>query len=117
MTDTETDRLFCRIVSKDAPAQAVLDRDDVLAFRDVNPQAPTHILVIPKRHVATLETVPDDGGQLLASLVGAVNEVAREDGVAGAYRLVTNVGRGAGQSVDHLHLHVLGGRGLTWPPG
>ncbi len=117
MTDTETDCLFCRIVTKDVPAQVVLDRDDVLAFRDVNPQAPTHILVIPKRHVASLEAVPDDGGELLGSLVAAVNEVAREDGVAGAYRLVTNVGRGAGQSVDHLHLHVLGGRGLTWPPG
>ena len=100
---TESDCLFCKIVSKDVPAQVVLDHDEVLAFRDVNPQAPTHVLVIPKHHVA--------------SLVAAVNEVAREDGVAGAYRLVTNVGRGAGQSVDHLHLHVLGGRGMTWPPG
>ena len=114
---TESDCLFCKIVSKDVPAQVVLDHDDVLAFRDVYPQAPTHVLVIPKQHVASLEAVPDDGGPLLASLVAAVNEVAREDGVAGAYRLVTNIGRGAGQSVDHLHLHVLGGRGLTWPPG
>ena len=114
---TDGDCLFCKIVSKDVPAQVVLDHDDVLAFRDVNPQAPTHVLVIPKHHVASLEAVPDDGGQLLASLVAAVNEVARTDGVAGAYRLVTNVGRGAGQSVDHLHLHVLGGRGMTWPPG
>ena len=114
---TETDCLFCKIVSKDVPAQVVLDHDDVLAFRDVNPQAPTHVLVIPKQHVASLEAVPDDGGQLLTSLVAAANEVAREDGVGGAWRLVTNVGRGAGQSVDHLHLHVLGGRGFTWPPG
>ena len=112
---TDGDCLFCKIVSKDVAAQVVLDRDDVLAFRDVNPQAPTHVLVIPKQHVASLEAVPEDGGQLLASLVAAANEVARTDGVAGAYRLVTNVGRGAGQSVDHLHLHVLGGRGLTWP--
>jgi histidine triad (HIT) family protein len=114
---TETDCLFCKIVSKEVPAQVVLDREDVLAFRDVNPQAPTHILVIPKRHVASLEALPDDAGPLLAGLVAAVNEVAREDGVAGGYRLVTNVGRVAGQSVDHLHLHVLGGRGMTWPPG
>ena len=114
---TDTDCLFCKIVNKDVPAQVVLDGDDVLAFRDVNPQAPTHVLVIPKQHVASLEAVPEDGGQLLASLVAAVNEVAREDGVAGGFRVVTNVGRAAGQSVDHLHLHVLGGRGMTWPPG
>jgi histidine triad (HIT) family protein len=114
---SEGDCLFCRIVSKDVPAQVVLDRDDVLAFRDVNPQAPTHVLVIPKQHVASLEAVPPDAGPLLASLVAAANEVAREDGVAGGWRLVTNVGRAAGQSVDHLHLHVLGGRAMTWPPG
>jgi histidine triad (HIT) family protein len=114
---TNSDCLFCRIVSKDVPAQVVLDRDDVLAFRDVNPQAPTHILVIHKQHLASLEAVEDRHAQLLASLVEAVNEVAREDSVAGAYRLVTNIGRGAGQSVDHLHLHVLGGRGFAWPPG
>jgi histidine triad (HIT) family protein len=114
---TDGDCLFCKIVSKEVPAQLVLDRDDVLAFRDVNPQAPTHVLVIPKRHVPSLEAVGPDQGPLLASLVAAVNEVAREDGIAGGYRLVTNVGRTAGQSVDHLHLHVLGGRSLTWPPG
>ena len=114
---SDPDCLFCKIVSKDVPAQVVLDHDDVLAFRDVNPQAPTHVLVIPKQHLASLEAVTDGHGDLLASLVSAANEVAREDGVAGAYRLVTNIGRGAGQSVDHLHLHVLGGRGMTWPPG
>jgi histidine triad (HIT) family protein len=114
---TQTDCLFCKIVSKDIPARVVLDRDDVLAFRDVNPQAPTHILVIPKEHLTSLEAVTHGHGELLASLVAAANEVAREDGVAGAWRLVTNIGRGAGQSVDHLHLHVLGGRGFSWPPG
>jgi histidine triad (HIT) family protein len=114
---TDPDCLFCKIVSKDVPAEVVLDRDDVLAFRDVNPQAPTHVLVIPKRHVPSLEAVPADAGPLLASLVAAVNEIAREDGVAGGFRVVTNVGPAAGQSVDHLHLHVLGGRGMSWPPG
>jgi histidine triad (HIT) family protein len=114
---SDGDCLFCKIVSKDVPAQVVLDRDDVLAFRDVNPQAPTHVLVIPKEHVPSLEAVPADAGPLLASLVAAAAEVAREDGVAGSWRLVTNIGRGAGQSVDHLHLHVLGGRSFTWPPG
>ncbi len=114
---TDGDCLFCKIVSKDVPAQLVLDRDDVLAFRDVNPQAPTHVLVIPKEHISSLEALEDRHAALLASLVAAVNEVAREDGVAGGFRLVTNVGPAAGQSVDHLHLHVLGGRSMTWPPG
>jgi histidine triad (HIT) family protein len=113
----DSDCLFCKIVAKEVQAQVVLDRDDVLAFRDVNPQAPTHILVIPKEHVPSLEAVAGSQGPLLSSLVAAVNEVAREDGVAGGFRVVTNVGRAAGQSVDHLHLHVLGGRGMTWPPG
>jgi histidine triad (HIT) family protein len=113
----DSDCLFCKIVAKEVQAQVVLDRDDVLAFRDVNPQAPTHILVIPKVHVPSLEAVAGSHGPLLSSLVAAVNEVAREDGVAGGFRVVTNVGRAAGQSVDHLHLHVLGGRGMTWPPG
>ena len=117
MTDSDPDCLFCRIVAGEVPSDRVHEDDDVIAFRDIAPRAPTHVLVIPKQHVASLEAVPDDGGQLLASLVAAANEVAREDGVAGAYRLVTNIGRGAGQSVDHLHLHVLGGRGFTWPPG
>jgi histidine triad (HIT) family protein len=114
---SDPDCLFCKIVRKDVPAQVVLDRDDVLAFRDVNPQAPTHVLVIPKEHLASLEAVGDQHGPLLASLVAAANQVARDDGVAGGYRLVTNIGRVAGQSVDHLHLHVLGGRSFSWPPG
>ena len=114
---SDPDCLFCRIVSKDVPAQVVLDRDNVLAFRDVNPQAPTQVLVNPKQHLASLEALTEGHAQLLASLVAAANEVAREVGVAGGWRLVTNIGRGAGQSVDHLHLHVLGGRGFTWPPG
>jgi histidine triad (HIT) family protein len=114
---TDGDCLFCKIVRKEVPAQLVLDREDVLAFRDVNPQAPTHVLVIPKEHIPSLEAVGDEHDQLLSSLVAAVNEVARADGVAGGFRVVTNVGRQAGQSVDHLHLHVLGGRPMSWPPG
>jgi histidine triad (HIT) family protein len=114
---SDGDCLFCKIVNKEVPAQVVLDTADVLAFRDVNPQAPTHILVIPKKHIASVEALGQEHGPVLASLVAAVNEVAREDGVAGGFRVVTNVGRAAGQSVDHLHLHVLGGRAMTWPPG
>jgi histidine triad (HIT) family protein len=114
---TDPDCLFCRIVAKELPAEVVLDRDDVLAFRDVNPQAPTHVLVVPKEHLPSLEAVGAGHEPLLASLVDAVNEIARADGVDGGFRMVTNVGPAAGQSVDHLHLHVLGGRAMTWPPG
>ena len=114
---TDTDCLFCKIAAGDVPADLVHESATTVAFRDLQPQAPTHVLVIPKQHLASLEAVGDGHGQLLTSLVAAANEIAREDGVAGAYRLVTNIGRGAGQSVDHLHLHVLGGRGFTWPPG
>jgi len=111
------DDLFCRIVRGDIPADVVLDTDDVLAFRDINPQAPSHVLVVPKEHLATLEEVGERHAALLVALVGAVNEVARKEGVAGGFRVVTNIGPAAGQSVDHLHLHVLGGRDLGWPPG
>jgi histidine triad (HIT) family protein len=113
----DPDCLFCRIVAKEIPAEVVLDRDDVLAFRDVNPQAPTHVLVVPKQHLPSLEAVGNGHEPLLASLVDAVNEIARAEGVDGGFRVVTNVGPAAGQSVDHLHLHVLGGRAMTWPPG
>ena len=113
----DPDCLFCKIAAKEIPADVVLDRDDVLAFRDVNPQAPPHVLVIPKDHRKSLEAVGAGHEPLLASLVDAVNEVARNDGVDGGFRVVTNIGAAAGQSVDHLHLHVLGGRAMTWPPG
>ena len=113
----DADCLFCRIVAKEVPADVVLDRDDVLAFRDANPGAPVHVLVVPKEHLPSLEAVAAHHGPLLADLVVAANDVARAEGVAGGFRLVTNVGPAAGQSIDHLHLHVLGGRQLAWPPG
>jgi histidine triad (HIT) family protein len=109
--------LFCRIAKGEVPADVVLDAGDVLAFRDINPQAPTHVLVIPRDHVASLEALEERHGELLSNLVRATNEVARQEGVAGGFRVVTNIGPSAGQSVDHLHLHVLGGRTLHWPPG
>jgi histidine triad (HIT) family protein len=109
--------LFCRIAKGEIPAEVVLDHADVLAFRDINPQAPAHLLAIPKEHVPSLEALTEEHGALLANLVRAINEVARQEGIAGGFRVVTNVGRAAGQSVQHLHLHVLGGRSLHWPPG
>jgi histidine triad (HIT) family protein len=109
--------LFCRIAKGEVPAEVVLDTSDVLAFRDINPQAPTHVLVIPRDHVESLEGLSRAHGELLLNLVEATNQVARQEGVAGGFRVVTNIGAAAGQSVDHLHLHVLGGRSMHWPPG
>ncbi|MQA95866.1 MAG: HIT domain-containing protein [Streptosporangiales bacterium] len=110
--------LFCKIVSGEVPATVVRDEERTLAFRDINPQAPTHVLVIPKAHfadAAALATV-DDG--LLDEVVRTAHGVAVDDGVAeSGYRIVFNTGAGAGQTVFHVHAHVLGGRGLNWPPG
>jgi histidine triad (HIT) family protein len=108
---------FCRIVKGEIPADVVLETDDVVAFRDLNPQAPTHVLVIPRDHLESLEALTRDHGELPLNLVEATNQVARQEGVAGGFRVVTNIGPAAGQSVNHLHLHVLGGRSMRWPPG
>ncbi|HEY3523939.1 MAG TPA: histidine triad nucleotide-binding protein [Candidatus Limnocylindrales bacterium] len=112
------DCLFCRIVSGDVAADVVAQDERVLAFRDINPQAPTHVLVIPREHVASAADLAEHHGDLLAAMFSMANGVAAADGrVETGYRLVFNVGPDAGQSVDHLHLHVLGGRRLAWPPG
>jgi histidine triad (HIT) family protein len=109
--------LFCRIAKGEIPADVVLEREDVVAFRDINPQAPTHVLVIPREHIASWAVLDEGHDRLLPSLVGAVNEVARSEGVADGFRVVSNIGPAAAQSVEHLHLHVLGGRTFGWPPG
>ena len=113
------DCLFCRIVAGDIPAKIVKRTDDAVAFRDIDPRAPTHVLVIPTRHLpAVRDARGPDGERLLGALLAFAAEVAGELGLdANGYRIVTNTGPDAGQSVDHLHLHVLGGRKLTWPPG
>ena len=113
-----TDCLFCSIVAGGIPADVVLDRGGVLAFRDINPQAPTHILIIPKEHVRDISTLDASSGAMLAELIGAANALAVSEGIAGSgYRVVANVGPDAGQTVFHLHLHLLGGRPMAWPPG
>ena len=110
------DCLFCRIVRGEIPAKLVLENDDCVAFRDVNPQAPTHVLVIPRAHVATLGD--GDDARLLGRVRQTVAEVARAEGIAeGGYRTVINTNADAGQTVFHIHAHVLGGRRLGWPPG
>jgi histidine triad (HIT) family protein len=110
--------LFCRIVSREIPAEIVHENDHVLAFRDLRPVAPTHVLVIPKRHVAAVREAEDTDVELLGQVMIGARDAARKLGlVAGGYRVVMNNGDDAGQTVFHLHAHVLGGRTLAWPPG
>lgn len=113
-----SDCLFCKIVAGEIPSEKVLETDRVLAFRDIQPQAPTHVLVIPKEHVTNAADLTTDHAALLADVFTAANDVAAQEGVAeSGYRLVFNVGDDALNSVPHLHLHVVGGRRLGWPPG
>ena len=115
---TGQDCLFCKIVSGDVPATVVRESARTLAFRDINPQAPTHVLVIPKEHHPNAAVLAETDCELLAEIVREAHLVAAGDGVADTgYRVVFNTGPGAGQTVFHVHAHVLGGRGLNWPPG
>jgi histidine triad (HIT) family protein len=112
------DCIFCGIVSGDVPADKVAENADVIAFRDLSPVASTHVLVIPRRHIADASEIEHDDGALLGTLFATATEVARAEGVdRSGYRLVFNVGDDAGNTVPHLHLHVIGGRSLAWPPG
>ncbi|MGH7700875.1 MAG: histidine triad nucleotide-binding protein [Gemmatimonadales bacterium] len=111
-----TDCIFCKIAAGEVPAKVVKRADRMLAFRDLNPQAPTHVLIIPTRHVPSLDDAPDPA--LLGELLRFARDVAREEGIAQrGYRVVVNTNADGGQTVAHLHLHVLGGRAMTWPPG
>ena len=110
--------LFCRIAAREIPAEIVRESDRVVAFRDVNPQAPTHILLIPKEHVTSIADMGDHHGDVLIDIAQAASQLARAEGIADSgWRLLTNVGPDAGQSVFHLHFHLLGGRPMDWPPG
>ena len=115
---TDPDCLFCKIVAGEVPATVVHETDTTLAFRDVDPQAPTHVLVVPRRHVPDVATLAQEAPEEVAQVVDAAAAVARAEGVSdGGYRTVFNTGRDAQQSVFHAHVHVLGGRAMTWPPG
>lgn len=112
-----SDCLFCKIAAKEIDSKVAHESSEVLAFHDINPAAPTHILVIPKRHIASAEELGSDDGDLLVEMFQTMTAIAKAAGVDGGHRIVTNVGEAAGQSVHHLHFHVLGGRSLSWPPG
>jgi histidine triad (HIT) family protein len=110
--------LFCRIVDGTIPSERVASTERTYAFRDLNPAAPTHVLVVPRTHIANAAEVAAEHGEILAEMLTTAQSVATSEGVADSgYRLVFNVGEAAGNTVPHLHLHVLGGRHLAWPPG
>lgn len=111
------DCLFCKIVEGELPAEIVHETDETIAFKDINPGAPTHVLVIPKRHITSAQDLTAGDGGLLGEMFAAMASIAGEAKLDGGHRIVTNIGPDAGQSVHHLHFHLLGGRNLTWPPG
>lgn len=113
-----SDDLFMKIISREIPADIVFENEDVLAFRDVNPQAPLHVLIIPKTHIRTINDIQNQDAELFGKLFLAARDIALEHGIAeDGYRVVMNCNAGAGQSVFHVHLHMLGGRQFSWPPG
>ncbi len=116
--DVDPECIFCRIAEGSVPSSQVYADDTVIAFRDRNPVAPVHILVIPRRHIRGINSPQAQDGLILSSLVCAANQIAEQEGISErGYRLLWNVGPDAGQSIFHLHLHLLGGRPLGWPPG
>jgi len=117
-TVSSSDCLFCRIASGEIPATLVHEDERLVAFRDIGPQAPVHILIIPREHVASLDAAQDGHQDLLGAMLLTARDLARAEGIAdGGYRTVLNVGADGGQSVHHIHLHLMGGRSLAWPPG
>jgi histidine triad (HIT) family protein len=112
-----TDTIFSKIISREIPANIVYEDDLCLAFKDITPQAPTHILVIPKKPIPQLDKAAAEDGELLGHLLLCVKKIAAEAGLEKGYRVVINNGEDGGQTVYHLHLHILGGRAMTWPPG
>ena len=115
---SDSDCLFCKIVSGDISADVIYANDDVLAFRDINPQAPTHVLIIPRKHIATINALTDSDQEIGGALLLAARDIATQEGIANdGYRLALNCNSAGGQTVYHIHMHLLGGRDLSWPPG
>ena len=115
---SDPDCLFCNILAGDVPAEIIYESDTVIAFRDINPRAPMHVLIVPREHISTINDINTEHEAIVGSLFTAARDIAAQEGVAEeGYRAVMNCNSDGGQSVFHLHLHVLGGRMLTWPPG
>jgi histidine triad (HIT) family protein len=118
MAENKTDCLFCKIINKDIPARLAFESDRLLAFDDINPQAPVHKLIIPKQHIATINDLTATEQNLIGELFLTAKQLAAEAGIAeNGYRTVLNCNADGGQAVYHIHLHLLGGRQMTWPPG
>lgn len=111
------DCLFCKIAQGIIPSKAVFQDKRIYAFPDINPQAPLHVLIIPREHIASLHEADESHKELLGHMLSMAAEIARQNGLGKGYRVVANIGPNGGQTVDHLHLHLLGGRAMTWPPG
>ena len=110
--------IFCKIINKEISSNIVYEDQDILAFNDINPQAPTHILLIPKEHFASLNAIPEEKKEILSSLLLKARQIAEEKGIVqSGYRIVLNTERDSGQEVFHIHLHLMGGRRMSWPPG
>ncbi len=117
MSERDPDCLFCRIVSDEIPSDRVYEDAEIIAFNDIAPQTPTHVLVIPRRHIPDAHALAVGDGDLLAKLFRVIRDVGAAAGLENGYRVVTNVGPESGQTVFHLHFHLLGGRTMGWPPG
>ena len=114
----QDDCLFCKILAGEIPADVIYESDTAIAFRDINPQAPTHVLIIPRKHIATINDIRAEEQGIVGRLFSAAAEIAKQEGFSEqGYRAVMNCNEAAGQTVFHINLHLLGGRGLTWPPG
>ncbi|MCR5782841.1 MAG: histidine triad nucleotide-binding protein [Clostridia bacterium] len=111
------DCLFCKIIAGDIPSAKVYEDDTVFAFRDINPQAPVHVLIIPKEHIRSAADITPDNSAVIAHIFEVAAKIAKDEGCSDGFRIVNNCGDRAGQTVKHLHFHLLGGRDLTWPPG
>ncbi len=111
------DCLFCKIAAGEIPSTKVYEDEQVFAFRDINPQAPTHILVIPKEHIPSVDAITPENSAIVSHIFEIIPKLAAEDGLDKGYRVVSNIGEQGQQSVPHLHFHILGGRDMTWPPG
>ncbi|NLT96364.1 MAG: histidine triad nucleotide-binding protein [Clostridia bacterium] len=112
-----SDCIFCKIANKEIPSQVVYEDDLIMAFNDIQPQAPVHVLVVPKKHIKDIASLSDTDYDLMGRIFKIINKIAKEKGIEDGFRIVNNCGEKGGQSVGHLHFHILGGRQMQWPPG
>lgn len=113
-----SDCIFCKIIKKEIPAKIIYEDDNVIAFEDINPQAPVHLLIVPRKHIPTLLDLTPEDNQLIGHILLTANNLAKNKGISvSGFRTVFNCNKDAGQAVYHIHLHILGGRGMAWPPG